>query len=66
MCMLAYVHMRIQTKKSESKSRVGQLRDKKDKNRSADDGSVLKSFMNKDLSFKEEKRGSGMESVFPC
>lgn len=50
------VHARLRSyedsnKKSESKSRVGQLRDKKDKNRSADDGSVLKSFMNKDFSF---------------
>lgn len=33
---------------------------------SAVDGSILKSFMNKDISFKEGKRGSGMESVPPC
>lgn len=54
--------MRIPIK---AKSGIGHLRNKRDKIRSADDRSILKSLMNKDFSFKEE-RYSGIESVFPC
>lgn len=43
-----------------------ELRNEKDKNSSAVDGSILKSFKNQGFSFKEEKTGSGMESVSPC
>lgn len=56
----------FQTKLTESTSRLGRLRNEKDKNSSAVDGSILKSSMNKGFPLKEEKRGSGMESVSPC
>lgn len=54
------------TKLTESTSRVGRLRNEEDKNSSAVDGSILKSFLNKGCPLKEEKRGSGTESVSPC
>lgn len=68
-----YMHARfkivwgLQTKLPQSASRVGRLRNEKDKNSSSSvDGSILKSFMNQGFSFKEEETGSGMESVSPC
>lgn len=56
-------HVRIPNK---AYSRVGRLRNETDKNSSALDGSILKSFMNKGFPLKEEERSSGMESVSPC